>query len=59
MKTVIKDLQTVLDLDGRGRDGELEKYHQDEARPGELWDPSGNGGVAGGQNFAPEDEGDG
>ena len=57
LKRIIYDLQAVLGLDGRGRSRELEKFHRDEARPGELWDPDASDGVAGGQNFAPDDEG--
>jgi len=56
LKAIIRDLQTVLNLDDRGRANELEKFHRDEALPAELWDPEGNGAVSGGQNFAPEEE---
>jgi len=59
LKTIVKDLQTILDLDSRGRVVELERFHRDEALPGELWDPDAEGGVPGGQNFAPpETEGE-
>lgn len=59
LKRIVQDLQAVLGLDGRGQSQELEKFHRDEARPGEIWDPEEDGGVAGGQNFAPDDEGGG
>ncbi len=55
LKTVIRDLQTILGLDGPGAEKALETYHRDEALPGELWDPEAEA-VAGGQNYAPETE---
>ncbi len=58
LKTIVHDLQIILNLDTRGRVTELEKFHRDEAFPGELWDPQQEGGVPGGRNFAvPEGEG--
>jgi len=58
LKTIVQDLQALLNLDGR-KQGELEKFHRDEALPGELWDPDAEEGVPGGQNFAPpETEGE-
>jgi CRISP-associated protein Cas1 len=59
LKTIIRDLQNLLALESQGPAGELEKFHRDEARPGELWDPTEARGVSGGQNFAPEPEEEG
>jgi len=61
LKTIVRDLQTILNLDGRGGGAELEKFHRDEALPGELWDPQEEEGVPGGRSYAPEpdDEGGG
>jgi CRISPR-associated protein Cas1 len=57
LKTIIRDLQFILNL---GRQGEeLEKFHRDEALPGELWDPDEGDAVAGGRNFAPEADDEG
>jgi CRISPR-associated protein Cas1 len=55
LKTIVKDLQTILNLDSRGQVMELERFHRDEALPGELWDPDTEGGLPGGQNFAPSE----
>jgi len=53
LKTIVQDLQNILNLDVRKQISQMEKYHRDEAFPGELWDPESNAGLPGGQNFAP------
>jgi CRISPR-associated protein Cas1 len=55
LKTIVKDLQTILILEPREQLVELEKFHRDEALPGKLWDPDTEGELPGGQNFAPPD----
>lgn len=54
LKTIITDLQTILDLQEPGPLTTLEQYHRDAARPGDLWDPD-TGTVPGGRNQAPTD----
>lgn len=56
LKTIIQDLQALLDLEALADSEDWEKYHQDEALPGGLWDPEEMETVAGGQNFAPDRE---
>lgn len=54
LKTIIRDLQTLLDLEAVAETGEWDKYHRDDALPGGLWDPEEDRPVAGGHNFAPD-----
>jgi CRISPR-associated protein Cas1 len=56
LKTIVQDLQALLNLDARLQVVALEKFHRDEALPGELWDPEAEEGITGGQNFAPPEK---
>lgn len=54
LKTIVADIQSVLDLQGRGRLRPEEiDFDSDPALPGALWNPSGSDDE-GGRNFADE-----
>lgn len=59
LKGIVRDLQAVLNLDSRGQATDLEKFHRDEALPGELWDTEEEGGVTGGRSYALEPDNEG
>lgn len=52
LQTIIQDLQSLLDLEAVADSSEWERYHQDEALPGNRWDPEAP--VRGGQNFGQD-----
>lgn len=54
LKTIVNDLQTLLDLETVAESEVWDRYHQDDALPGGLWDPEEKEGVAGGRNFATD-----
>ncbi len=51
---IVENLDTIFDTDTRAIEHERELLDQFDARPGELWDV--DGGVAGGVNYADEEE---
>lgn len=59
LKTIVRDLQTLLNLESQEAAATLERFHRDQALPGELWDPEVAAGLPGGQNFAPDPDEEG
>lgn len=55
LEKIVPDIQTALMLQKRGADGDSERFDQDTAAPGRLWD-SMNGDVEGGRIHPFEDK---